>query len=60
MNYQLFFLLGKVFYPYGYLDDLGKLIEALLPKTKNFYSHLNKKDLTDADCWPVKRDFRDI
>ena len=43
-----FTLLWKGVYPYKYLDHWEKFHETTLPERKDFYSHLNKKVLTDA------------
>ena len=37
-----------------------KLHETLLPKTKDFYSHLNMEDITDADYAQAKRVCKDF
>ena len=31
------------------MDDWGKFNDTSLPEKKNFYSHLNTEDITDAD-----------
>ena len=31
------------------MDDWEKIYEISLPKKEDFYSHLNMKDITDAD-----------
>ena len=36
------------------MDDWEKFNETLLPKKKNFYSHLNMQDVTDRDYSHVK------
>ena len=38
-----------MFYSYEYMDDLEKLNEASLNDKEVFYSHLNMKDIIDAD-----------
>ena len=53
-------LLRKVVYPYKYMDDWEKFKQASLPKRNNFYSHLNKQDITDADYAYAKRDCKDF
>ena len=46
----------KGVYPYEYMDDWEKFNEISLPeKKKDFYSHLNMEDITDADYRHVKR-----
>ena len=50
----LFHCCKKIFYPYEYMDDWVKLLETLLPKTKDFYSDLNMEDITDADYAQAK------
>ena len=42
-------LLRKGIYPYEYMDDWEKFNETSLPEKEDFYSHLNMKDITDAD-----------
>ena len=39
----------KGVYSYEYLDDWEKLNETSLPRKEVFYSHLNMKDIADAD-----------
>ena len=34
---------------YEYMDDWEKFNETLLIEKENFYSHLNMKDITDAE-----------
>ena len=41
-------------YPYEYMDDWQKPNETL-PENKDFYSHLNMEDITDADYEHAKR-----
>ena len=51
-NYDInkFILLWrKTVYPYQYMDEWEKVNETSLPKKKAFHSHLNMKDITDAD-----------
>ena len=52
---QFILLLLKGFYPYEYMDDSNKFNETLLAEKKDFYSHLNMEDITDADYKHVKR-----
>ena len=42
-------LLQKGVYPYEYIDDWEKFNETSLPEKEDFYSHLDMKDITDAD-----------
>ena len=42
-------LLQKVVYLYEYMDDWKKCNETSLLEKDYFYSHLNMKDITDAD-----------
>ena len=42
-------MLQKGDYPYEYIDDWEKINKASLPEKEDFYSHLNMKDITDAD-----------
>ena len=42
-------MLREGLYPYEYMDDWEKFNETLLPKTEDFYSHLNMEDITDAN-----------
>ena len=37
------------------MDDWEKLNETSLPEKKDFYSHLNLEDITDADYALAKR-----
>ena len=39
----------KGVYPYEYMDDLEKFNERSLSKKETFFSHLNMKDITDAE-----------
>ena len=48
-------MLQKVVYPYEHIDDWQKFNETSLSEKEDFYSHLNMKDLTDADCAHAKR-----
>ena len=43
----------KCVYPYEYMDDWEKFNETSL--TEDFYSHLIKQDITDADYTHTKR-----
>ena len=42
-------LLRKGTYPYEYIDDWKKFNETTLPEKEQFYSSLNKEDITDTD-----------
>ena len=42
-------MLQKGDYPYEYIDDWEKINKASLHEKEDFYSHLNMKDITDAD-----------
>ena len=42
-------LLRKGAYPYEYIDDWKKFNETTLPEKEQFYSSLNKVDITDTD-----------
>ena len=42
-------LLRKGAYPYEYIDDWKKFNETTLPEKEQFYSSLNKEDITDTD-----------
>ena len=42
-------MLQKGVYPCEYMDDLEKLNKTSLPEKEDFYSHLDIKDITDAD-----------
>ena len=47
-------------YPYEYIDDWEKFNEETLPKKEHFYSHLNMKDITDADYVHAKRVYKNF
>ena len=53
-------MLRKDVYPYEYMDDWEKLDETLLFEKEDFYSHLNMKDITDADDAHTKRVCKDF
>ena len=53
-------LLRKGVYPYEYMDDWEKFNETSLPEKENFYSHLNVKDITNADYAHAKRVCKDF
>ena len=42
------------------MDDWEKSNETSFPKKEDFYSHLNMKDITDADYMDVKRVCKDF
>ena len=44
----------KGVYPYEYMDNWEKFNETSLPEKEDFYSHLNMKDITDADYTHAK------
>ena len=48
-------MLQKGVCPYEYIDDWEKFNEISLPEKEGFYSHLNMKDITDADYMHPKR-----
>ena len=52
---KIILLLQKGVYPYEYMDDWKKFSGTLLPEKADFYSHLNIKDITDADYVHTKR-----
>ena len=47
-------LLQKGVYPYEYMDDWQNFNHTSLPEKKDFYSHLNKGDVADADYAQAK------
>ena len=53
-------MLWKGFYPYECMDDWEKSNETLLPEKEDFYSHLNKEDITDVDYGHAKRVCKDF
>ena len=53
-------LLRKGVYPYEYMDDWEKFNETTLPEKEEFYSNLNKKEITDADYMHRKRVSKDF
>ena len=54
-NNKFILLLRKGIYPYKYMDDWEKFNETSLPEKEDFYSHLNMKDITDADYAYAKK-----
>ena len=59
-NDKFILLLRKGLYPYEYIDDWEKFNETSLPDKVDFYSHLNIKDITDADYAHAKRVCKDF
>ena len=53
-------MLGKAIYHYEYINDGEKFNEASLPEKEDFYSHLNKEDIADADYVHAKRVYKDF
>ena len=53
-------LLRNDVYSYEYMDDWKKFSEIPLPEKKDFYSHLNMEDITDADYAHAKTVCRDF
>ena len=51
---SLFYCSKKMFTFYEYMEDWEKFNETL-PKKEDFYSHLNMKDITDADSAYAKK-----
>ena len=51
-------LLRKGVYPYEYMDSWEKFDEISLPDKEDFYSSLNKEDITDVDHRHAKRVFK--
>ena len=56
----LFYFCENCVYPYEYMDVWEKLNKTSLPEKRNFYSHLNTEDITDADYGHSKRVFKDF
>ena len=52
---SLFYYCENVFILYEYMDDWEKISETTLPQKECFYSHLNMKDIFDADFAHAKR-----
>ena len=48
-------MLQNDFYPYEYMDNWEKLMEASLPKKEDFYCHLNMEDITNRKYKHAKR-----
>ena len=57
---KFIFLLQKSVCPYKYIDDWEKFNETSLPEKEGFYSHLNMKDISDADYKHGKRVCKDF
>ena len=53
-------LFQKSVYPCEYVDDWEIFNETSLPEKEDFYSHLNIKNITDADYAHVKRICKDF
>ena len=53
-------MLQKGIYLYEYKDNLKKVNGTSLLEKKDFYSHLNKEDITDAEYADAKRVSRDF
>ena len=58
-NNKFVLLFRKGVYPYEYVHDWKKFNQTLLlkKKKKDFYSHLNMEDITDADYAHTKKSF---
>ena len=54
------FLLRKGVYPYEYICDWDKFNEVSLPPWDEFYSSLNKQNITDVDYRHAKRVFKSL
>ena len=48
-NNKFILLLRKGVYLYEFMDDWEKFNETSLPEKEDFYSHLNVRDITEAD-----------
>ena len=48
-NRKFILLLQNSVYPYECMDDWKRFNETSLPEKKDFHSHLNMEDITDAD-----------
>ena len=46
--------------PYEYVNDWENFNEPSLPEKKDFHSHLNMEDITDAEYAPAKKVFKDF
>ena len=58
-NNKFILLLRKGIYPYEYMDEWERFNETLLEK-EDLYSHLNTKDIIDADYAHAKRVCKDF
>ena len=54
-NNNFILLLRKGVYPYYYMYDRKKFNGTLLPEKEDFYSQLNRDDITDVDYAHAKR-----
>ena len=52
---KLILLLKKCVYPYEQMDDREKFNKTSLPEKEDFYSHLNKEDISDADSTHTRK-----
>ena len=59
-NNKFILLLQKAVYPYEYIDDWETFNEKYLPEKEDYYSHLNMKDIADADYAHAKRVCKDF
>ena len=48
-NNKFILLLQKGVYPFEYMNDWGKFSETSLPEKEDLFSHLDMKDITDAE-----------
>ena len=53
-------MLQKDVFPYEYIDDWEKFNKTSLLEKEDFYSHLNVKDITDADYVHAKKVCKDF
>ena len=58
--FRLLKVAKKSIYPYKYMDEWKKFIEASLPEKEEFYSNLNMEDITDVDYMHAKRICKDF
>ena len=59
-NNKFILSLRKTVYPYEYMDDCKKFNETTLAEKEDFYSHLNMKNIIDADYTCAKRECEDF
>ena len=52
---KLILLLKKCVYPYEQMDDWEKFNETSLTEKEDFYSHLNKEDISNADSTHTRK-----